>query len=268
MRSCGLRRLATHRRLRTLPTSSPPGPPNVHDTRDPEAECAALRRDHAVLAVGLSHDLRAPLRAIESFSYLLEQHGTQLDEQGRDHLRRIREASARMNRQLARLQAYLQAGSAPMRHGEVDLSLLADWCIGELRDAEPAREAQIDIAPGMHTHGDERMLKAALQELLHNAWTYTPAERPVHIRVDAERGDDGLTLRVHDRGEGFDPALAAHLGEPFQRLHAQAHPEGCGMGLAIARRIVERHGGSLRVEGCVGDGVVAGMFLPHDGATR
>ena len=226
-----------------------------------EQECAALRRDHAVLAVALSHDLRAPLRAIESFSYLLEQHAAQLDEQGQDHLRRIREASARMTRLLSRMQAWLQAGSATMRIEPVDLSLLADWCVAELRDAHPNREAQIDIAPDLHTQGDERLLKSAMQELVHNAWHHTPADRPVQIRVDAQRTRDGLTVRIQDRGEGFDPAHAVRLGEPYQRLHAGTHPEGCGMGLAIARRIAERHGGSLRVEGKPGEGAIAFLTL-------
>lgn len=242
--------------------------PNVHDTEDLERECAALRRDHAVLAFGLSHDLRAPLRAIESFSYLLDQHGGQLDEQGRDHLRRIRDASARMARLLSRMQAWLQAGSATMRNEAVDLSLLADWCIGELRDAHPGREAQVDIAPDLHVRGDERLLKSALQELLHNAWHFTPPDRAVQIRVDAQRTPDGLTVRIHDRGEGFDPAHASRLGEPYQRLHAGTNADGCGMGLAIARRIAERHGGSLRIEGQPGEGAVASLTLPDEDTAR
>jgi signal transduction histidine kinase len=245
--------------------------PNVHDSTDIERdalerECAALRRDQAVLALGLSHDLRTPLRAIESFSYLLQQHGAQLDDQGRDHLRRIRDASARMTRLLSRMQAYLQAGTAAMRIDDVDVSLLAEWCIAELRDAAPDRDANVDIAQGLRAHGDERMLKSALQELLHNAWHFTPADRPVQIRVDAERGGELITLRVHDRGEGFDPALGLRLGEPFQRLHAATHPDGCGLGLAIARRIAERHGGTLRVEGVPGEGAVASLVLSVDGA--
>jgi signal transduction histidine kinase len=171
-----------------------------------------------------------------------------------------------MTRLLSRMQAYLQAGTAAMRTGDVDLSLLVEWCIAELRDAAPDREAHIDIAQDLRIHGDERLLKSALQELLHNAWHYTPADRPVHIRVDAERGDAFITVRVHDRGDGFDPALGLRLGEPFQRLHAATHPDGCGLGLAIARRIAERHGGTLRVEGVPGEGVVASLVLSVDGA--
>ncbi|WP_197426984.1 ATP-binding protein [Noviluteimonas gilva] len=229
-----------------------------------QAECSALRNDQTVLALGLSHDLRAPLRAIDSFAYLLEQRSAQaLDDTGRDHLHRIREASARMGRLLARLQVYLHAGSAPLHVDDLDLTLLADWCVAELRDAAPDREAHIDIAPNLRARGDERLLKTAIAELLHNAWTYAAADRPVHIVVDAEQSARGTTLRIRDHGEGFDPALATRLGEPFQRLSAQAHPEGCGLGVAIARRIAQRHGGTVQVEGRIGEGATASLFMPN-----
>lgn len=229
-----------------------------------EAQCDALRHDQDVLALGLSHDLRSPLRAIESFSYLLEQRGTQLDDQARDHLRRIREASARMARLVSRLNIYLQAGSAPLEPTDVDLPLLADWCLADLRDADPQRgtDLVIEIAPGLRVRGDERLLRTALGELLHNAWTYAAADRNVRIRIEGERIDDAVHLCIRDAGIGFDPALATKLGEPFQRLHVATHPEGTGLGLAIAMRIVHRHGGTLRIESIDGAGTVAHVVLP------
>ena len=228
-----------------------------------EHELDALRRTQAVLALGLSHDLRTPLRAIESFSYLLEQKSALLDDTARDHLRRIRDASHRLHQLIGRLQAWVHAGEAPLARTDVDLSMLADWCIGELRDADPQREADIDVAPGLHAHGDERLLKCALQEVLTNAWIYSAPDARVRIRVDGERDARGrLLLRVHDHGIGFESAHAAKLGEPFQRLRPAEPPEGCGLGLAIARRIVERHGGHLRVEGDSGAGAIVHFDLP------
>jgi len=227
-----------------------------------EAELDAVRRTQAVFALGLAHDMRTPLRAVESFSYLLEQRSDQLDAQSRDHLRRIREASSRMARLLARLQAWMHVGTAPMTHADVDLSHLADWCAGELREASPEREATIDIAPALHAHGDERLLRTALQELLHNAWTYSRPGQPIAIRVDGDRTPEGLHLRIRDEGIGFDPAQAGKLGEPFQRLHAGDYPDGCGLGLAMARAIAERHGGRLRLVSNAGQGAVAHLFLP------
>jgi signal transduction histidine kinase len=228
-----------------------------------EHELDALRRTQAVLALGLSHDLRTPLRAIESFSYLLEQKSASLDDTAREHLRRIRDASHRLHLLVGRLQAWIHAGEAPLAMTEVDLSMLADWCIGELRDADPQREADIDVAPGLQVRGDERLLKCALQEVLHNAWIYSAPDARVRIRVEGERAPQGrLLLRVHDHGIGFDDAHACKLGEPFQRLRPAEPPEGCGLGLAIARRIVERHGGHLRLEGETGAGAVVHFDLP------
>ena len=238
-----------------------------HAPDAPCAECAALRHDQAVLALGLSHDVRAPLRVIDSFAYLLEQRTAPLlDDTARDHLRRIRDASTRMARLLTRLQAYLQAGSAPLHADQVDLTLLADWCTAELRDAMPERDAHIEIASNMRAHGDERLLKSALVELVHNAFAFTPADRAVRILIDADTDAHGVTLHVRDTGTGFDAARAARLGEPFQRLDPDTHPDGSGLGLAIARRIAERHGGSLHVEGTTGEGAVAHLFLPHAAA--
>jgi len=228
-----------------------------------ESELDALRRTQSVLALALSHDVRAPLRAIESFSYLLEQRGDALDGTARDHLRRIRDASTRLHRLVARLQSWLHVSEAPLVNDTVDLSMLADWCVGELRDADPQRDADIEIAADLRTQGDERLLKRALQELLHNAWIYSAPDGRVRIRVDGEQDDHQLILRVHDHGIGFDPAHATKLGEPFQRLRPSEPPEGCGLGLAIARRVAERHGGSLRIEGRPGEGAIARLTLPR-----
>ena len=129
-------------------------------------------------------------------------------------------------------------------------------------DASPDREASIVITPGLHARGDERLLKTAIAELLHNAWAYASADRAVRIEVDAQQDLNGTTLRIRDHGDGFDPAQAARMGEPFQRLAPDAHPEGAGLGLAIARRIAERHGGTLRLEGRIGEGATALLFLP------
>jgi signal transduction histidine kinase len=235
----------------------------VPDIEQLQAECDALRRDQAVLALGLSHDVRTPLRAIESFSYLLEQHATQLGDEDRDRLHRIREASVRMARLVTRLQTYLQIGTAPLRPGEIDLAILADWCIGELRDEMPTRDAHVDIAELPTVHGDERLLKTAISECLHNCWTFAHDDRPMHVRMDATRDASGTTLRITDTGIGFDPASATRLGEPFQRLHVDTHPEGSGLGLAIARRIADRHGGRLSIEGRAGEGVIVRLHLPH-----
>ena len=246
-----------------MPDSAPPSQDALQArVRSLETQLDALRRTQSVLALGLSHDLRTPLRTVESFSWLLEQRGASLDEQARDHLRRIRDASARMTRLHARLQSWLQVATAPLACADVDLSLLCDWCAAELRDAAPERDAIVEVAPDLRATGDERLLKTALQELLHNAFVFTVPGAPVRIRVDGKRTPEGLLLRVHDAGTGFDAAHATKLGEPFQRLHVDESAERCGFGLAIVRVVAERHGGRLHVESTPGQGTIAGMLLP------
>jgi len=227
-----------------------------------ESELAALRRTQSIFALGLSHDLHAPLRAVESFSYLLEQRADALDPQARDYLHRIRDASARMAHLLARLQTWMQACHATPAHDTVDVSMLADWCIAELRDTAPDRDADVDIAADLRCIGDERLLRTALQELLHNAWSYARPGTRVSIRIEGERTHDGFHLRIQDAGMGIDPAHASKLGEPFQRAHVAEHP-GTGLGLAIARAVAERHGGTLRLDNAAAGGTIARLHLPE-----
>lgn len=236
-----------------------------------ELQAANQQADH--FAFGISHDLRAPLRAVESFAGLLDRDGASgLDETGRGYLQRIRAATARMVGLLDAMQDLSRAGRLEMRPEPVDLSLLAEWAGAELMESDPAREARIEVQPGLATHGDERLLRLMIGQLLRNAWRFTAPEQRLHIQVDGERDADGLHLRVRDHGIGFDPRYADKLFEPFQRLHGPEEGAGAGLGLATARRVVERHGGSLRGEPAAGGGSTFHAWLPdpagQDAANR
>lgn len=236
-----------------------PNPPDL--SAAPAAELAQLLQRQQALAQGLTHDLRAPLRAIDGFAARLHQHAV-LDETGRDYVRRIRDSAARMSRLVDALQEYTSATRAVLKREPVDLSLLADWVGAELRDAAPGREARIEVAPGLSVQGDEHYLKRMLAQLLDNAWKFsTPRER-IDIQVEGERNGQTLHLRVRDRGIGFDMRYAERLFEPFQRLHGPDEGAGAGLGLAIAHCIVHRHGGSIRAESTAGEGSVFHVALP------
>ena len=228
-----------------------------------EAELRDLGRQQQALAQGISHDLRAPLRSVDSFALLLGQHlqGT-LDDTGRDHLRRIREAAARMGALLDSLQQLLLAGRSPLRPATVDLSMLADWIGAELQDAEPGRAAEIVVAPSLSVQGDEYLLKGMLAQLLGNAWKFSRTRERVEISVEGEVVGDRLQLRIRDRGIGFDTQYAAKLFEPFQRLHGADEGAGAGIGLAIAQCIAQRHGGRIHAESTLGMGSVFHVELP------
>jgi hypothetical protein len=188
-----------------------------------EAELDAVRRTQAVFALGLAHDMRTPLRAVESFSYLLEQRSDQLDAQSRDHLHRIPRsqfAHGAPARAPASVDARRHRADSP---ADVDLSHLADWCAGELREASPEREATIDIAPPCTRTATSACCAPRAGAAAQRLDVFAPRPADLDPR-DGDRTPEALHLRIRDEGIGFDPAQAGKLGEPFQRLHAGDYP--------------------------------------------
>lgn len=245
---------------------SPAGVPLylVAQLREVGAERAAeeaIRRNDAQQAAALdsvnrqlqlfvdtvSHDLRAPLRSIESFAGLLSDRiDGSIDETSRDYLGRIRGAAARMSTLLTAMAELSYVSRAELKPEAVDISLLAEWAIAELREAEPERAADIAVQPGIVGHGDERLLKLLLGHLLSNAWKFSRDCEQAWIRVSGDTDGSGtLRLRVVDAGCGFDMRYAHKLFEPFQRLHGSDQGGGHGLGLAVAQRIAARHHGQL-----------------------
>jgi signal transduction histidine kinase len=233
-----------------------------------EASLHALQRQQQVFAHGIAHDLRAPLRAIETFSALLErQDATALDATGRDYLQRIREAATRMGGLIEALLDYAQVERGELLPRAVDLGLLADLALAELQDAEsqdgpPRRSVRAKIAPGLQAFGDERQLRMLVTQLLRNAWNFSGDE--VEVEVSGERRGDLLQVAVRDHGRGFDMRYNAKLFEPFQRLHGADEGAGDGLGLAIAMRVVERHGGRLWAQSEPGTGSTFFFELPAE----
>ncbi|KQZ59310.1 MULTISPECIES: ATP-binding protein [unclassified Lysobacter] len=209
----------------------------------------ASNRHLQLFADAVAHDLRAPLRSIESFSGLLADRAAErLDETDRDYLNRIRAAAGRMTALLAALNDLSHVTRTTMRLARVDLSLLADWVGAELLDADPHRRADIQVQPGLFVEGDERLLKLMLTQLMGNAWKFSRERDPIRIEISGERDDGRLRIAIRDYGAGFDMRYAHKLFEPFQRLHGPDQGGGHGLGLAIAKRIVDRHRGHLRAQ--------------------
>lgn len=223
----------------------------------------AMYRQQEALAHGISHDLQASLRTIDGFAGLLARHpGATLDDTARGYLQRIRSGCTAMGGLVESLLALSHASRVELKSQSVDMSLLADWVGAELRDAEPDRIADIQVAPGLFAQGDERQMKLLLAQLLGNAWKFSRASARTQIRVDGELHDGRLQLRVHDQGAGFDMQYADKLFQPFQRLHGPEDGGGNGLGLAIAQCIVERHHGRLWAQSQVGAGSTFHVELP------
>ena len=214
----------------------------THALADANAELEAF-------AYSVSHDLRAPLRAIDGFSQvLLEDYADTLDEQGKRYVDRVRTAAQHMGKLIDDVLHLSRLSRAELQTCAVDLSTLARETLQVLSDRDPDRHVELLIADGLIAHGDPTLLRSLLENLLGNAWKFTTPHQTARIEFGATRPDGEPVYFVRDDGVGFDMAYADKLFTPFERLHgADAFP-GTGVGLASAARIVRRHGGRIRAE--------------------
>ncbi|MGV8922778.1 MAG: CHASE domain-containing protein [Thermomonas sp.] len=219
-------------------------------------ELSEANRELESFAYSVSHDLRAPLRAIEGFSRILgERYGAALDDTGRDYLGRVRKATERMAELIEALLKLSRISRTGLAVAEVDLSALAQEVAASLADADPQRGLEVRIQPGMLAHGDRALLLTMLDNLMGNAWKFTRDTPDAWIEVGMETSQDGKPhWFVRDNGAGFDAGYSNKLFRPFQRLHSQDAFPGHGIGLASVKRIIERHGGEISAEGAVGQG--------------
>jgi signal transduction histidine kinase len=198
----------------------------------------------------VSHDLRAPLRAIDGFSKaLLEDYARVLDDEGRRHLERVRRGVQRMGGLIDDLLMLARVSRTELRQASVDLAACAREVIDELRRAHPERAVAVEIGPAPQVRADRELLKIALTNLLDNAWKYTGKSDAARIEFGARAQDGETVYFVKDNGVGFDPRYADKLFGAFQRLHAPGEFPGSGIGLATVARIVHRHGGRVWAEG-------------------
>ena len=223
--------------------------------RQRTAELEASTRELDAFSYSVSHDLRAPLRAVEGFSQvLLEDYADALDEDGRHYLNRIRANVGRMDEMIDDLLHLSRATRSELRRERTDVTALARDVLAELAVAEPQRSVAADIPDGMVAQGDPHLIRLVLQNLLGNAWKFTARCTDPRIRMSVERQDGVDVFTVSDNGAGFEMRYADKMFDPFQRLHSTAEFEGTGIGLAIVHRIVTRHGGQIRAEGRPGHG--------------
>ncbi|MEO6324309.1 MAG: CHASE3 domain-containing protein [Thermoanaerobaculia bacterium] len=219
-------------------------------------QVVAVNKELEAFSYSVSHDLRSPLRSMDGFSQaVLEDYRDKLDERGVDFLNRIRGAATRMGELIDALLSLARVSRAELRPVEVDLSKLANEVLAELRIADPDRQVEVSIAPGLVVQGDTALLRLTMQNLLGNAWKYSSREPQARIAFARTTSDGGSTVfSVKDNGAGFDMAYAGKLFGAFQRLHAASEFAGTGIGLATVKRIILRHGGSVWAESALGQG--------------
>jgi DNA-binding response OmpR family regulator len=214
-------------------------------------EIEAANRELETFSYTVSHDLRAPLRAIGAFTQaLVEDCGEQLDATAHGHLNRVLAATSRMSDLIDALLELARIHRTAIARRPVDVSAIATAVVEELQRRDPARDVAVHVAPGLVATGDERLVRILFDNLLGNAWKFTAKRASARIEV----GSSAHEFYVRDDGVGFDMAHAQRLFSAFHRLHTATDYQGTGIGLATVRRIVERHGGKVWAEAAPGEG--------------
>ncbi len=230
--------------------------------RERTLELQAANRELESFSYSVSHDLRAPLRAIAGFAALLrERHAAELPAEARRLLDRVESGAARMGMLINSLLELARAGQQPLRREPVDMAALA---------ADVAREAiehaghpvALVLAGAPEARADRDLIRQAWVNLIDNAIKYSRDVPAARVEIGGARSAGYLEYYVRDNGAGFDPRHASRLFGVFQRLHAESEFEGTGVGLALVARIVRRHGGEVSAEGSPGAGATFRFTLP------
>jgi signal transduction histidine kinase len=228
------------------------------------AQLEASYREMQSFSYSISHDLRAPLRALNSFSQILQdEFADGFDPQARDYLARIRTASLHMSNLMDALLKLARISRSEIQRIPVSLSSIAAEVAASLREDQPERQVTWIFAPNLVVQADPALMRVVLQNLMGNAWKFTARHDQAHIELGSLQQDGKPVYFVRDDGAGFDMAYANKLFGPFQRLHTSTEFEGTGIGLAIVQRIIQRHGGEIWVESSIEQGATFYFTLPE-----
>ena len=226
-------------------------------------ELEAANADLESFSFSVSHDLRAPLRAVSSFiEMFFEDHGAILPEDGRAQLQHVRNGAERMGILIEDLLRFSRFSRQRLSMRLVDVRTMVSRIVAERRAQEPNREVEVRIGELPACQGDPSLLEQVFVNLLSNAFKFTRDRRPAHIEVSYRLEPGAVVYVVRDNGAGFDMKYADKLFGVFQRLHTVDEFDGTGVGLSIVQRIVQRHGGHIRAEGQVNQGVAFHVSLP------
>ncbi|HYH08690.1 MAG TPA: ATP-binding protein [Thermoanaerobaculia bacterium] len=223
----------------------------------------AAHHELEAFSYSVSHDLRAPLRAVDGFSAeLLERYAPLLDARGQHYVTRIRTGAQRLGQTIDDLLRLSRVSRAPLSTVPVDLAAIARTIADEVTSGSTRRVRWI-VPEHLPVDGDRELLSLALQNLLHNAWKFTAPRDEAVIELRAEGPQSRRVYSIRDNGVGFDMRYADKLFAPFQRLHAAATFEGTGIGLATVKRIIHRHAGQVWAESTAGGGATFSFTLPR-----
>lgn len=232
--------------------------------RKKQEELSRYTHELEAFSYSVSHDLRAPLRAMDGFARaLVDRYSDVLDDQGRRYISRIRNGATRMGHLIDDLLRLSRITRAELRLQSVSLTDLAQAVHADLAIQHPSRHVTLTVQPELFAQADISLMRVALENLLGNAWKFT--ERKDNAKIEVGAGEGRGVFYVKDNGAGFDNRYADKLFIPFQRLHNEADFSGTGIGLAIVQRVLHRHGGRVWAEGVAGEGASFFFELPASG---
>jgi light-regulated signal transduction histidine kinase (bacteriophytochrome) len=227
------------------------------------AQLESTNRELESFSYSVSHDLRAPLRAIRGYSQIImSDHAAQVPGEVREHLGKVIEGAQQMNELIEALLSLSRMSRGQLNKTRVDLTALARTHAEVLSQNDAGRTVTFHIGEGLSAYADEKLINIVLQNLLGNAWKYTARVPIAHIEFGKQQQDDGGAFFVRDNGIGFDMKYSDKLFGAFQRLHPVDEFPGHGIGLATVLRIINRHGGRVWAESKTNAGATFYFSLP------
>jgi DNA-binding LacI/PurR family transcriptional regulator/signal transduction histidine kinase len=254
---------SVYEELRAQISSALQGAILVQSLQQRSAQLETANKELEAFANSVSHDLRAPLRAIDGFSQLLlERNHEQLDKEGKNYLERVRRGAQWMGQLIDALLALSHVSRTAMTRQRTHLSEMALRILKGLQEANPERKVECVVGTGLEVWGDRRLFQIVLENLLGNSWKYTAKHPTARIEFGVTWQEKRRTFFVRDDGAGFDMQYVDKLFGPFQRLHTTTEFPGTGIGLATVQRIIRRHGGHVWAEGAVEKGATIYFTIP------
>ena len=222
----------------------------------------SLKSEIEALRYSIAHDLRAPLRIITGFSEALSQdYRDKLDADGVEYVQRIHEAAERMEAMINAVLELSRVARAELQSERVDVTEMAGSIAVSLKASDPGRVVHFSIEPGLSVNADPVLFRIVLQQIMSNAWKFTGRRSAARIEVGREERGERRLLFVRDDGAGFDQAYAGRMFTLFQRFHSEGEFPGLGAGLALVKRIVARHGGTVWAVGHIDRGATVYIDL-------
>jgi PAS domain S-box-containing protein len=233
------------------------------------AQLEATNKELESFSYSVSHDLRAPLRAIDGFAEIIEEDfKDKIDAEGKRYLSVIRQNSRRMGSLIDDLLSFSRLGRQTVTKSEVNMDSLVREVVDEIMSAEAGHAYHggtpptIEVDPLPPVFGDRTLLRQVWINLISNAVKYSSKSAVPHIEIKGSSMDGENLYAVRDNGVGFNMEYVNKLFGVFQRLHRGDEFSGTGVGLAIVQRIVTRHGGRVWAEGKINEGAVFSIALP------